>query len=120
MQDERYRSLLQQKAQDLRHGLRRRGEIVVERTPDDLDETLLAAERESAIYDLERTCRLLRQVEIALARLDAGKYGLCLKCELSISEKRLKAVPWALYCIDCQELADRLHEHMGALRRPAA
>ena len=34
--------------------------------------------------------------------------------------ERLQAVPWAVYCVDCQDLVDRLRARMDALRRPAA
>lgn len=46
---------------------------------------------------------LLRQVEEALGRIDEGSYGVCDECGQPISLKRLEAVPWALYCISCQE-----------------
>jgi DnaK suppressor protein len=49
--------------------------------------------------------RQLRQVEEALDRLDAGDYGICLACEEAIAEKRLQALPWARYCVTCQENA---------------
>ncbi len=45
----------------------------------------------------------LRLVEEALDRLDSGDYGACLACEQPIAAKRLHAVPWARYCINCQE-----------------
>ena len=45
----------------------------------------------------------LRLIEEALDRLDAGDYGTCLGCEEPIAPKRLQAVPWARYCIQCQE-----------------
>ena len=45
----------------------------------------------------------LRLVEEALDRLDAGDYGICLGCEEPIAEKRLRALPWARYCVTCQE-----------------
>lgn len=45
----------------------------------------------------------LRLVEEALDRLASGDYGVCLNCEESIAAKRLAAVPWARYCIHCQE-----------------
>jgi DnaK suppressor protein len=49
----------------------------------------------------------LKQVEEALDRLKAGDYGTCQHCEEPIPEKRLKAIPWARYCVPCQEkLAD--------------
>ena len=45
----------------------------------------------------------LRLVEEALDRMDSGEYGVCLACEEPIAEKRLKAIPWARYCLQCQE-----------------
>ena len=45
----------------------------------------------------------LRLVEEALDRLDAGDYGICLACDEPIAEKRLRALPWARYCVKCQE-----------------
>lgn len=44
----------------------------------------------------------LVQIEEALARLNEGDYGICLECGLPVSVKRLKAIPWARYCIDCE------------------
>ena len=51
--------------------------------------------------------RLLRQVEGALERLEQGEYGICDHCRDPIGAKRLKAVPWARYCVDCQEKEER-------------
>ena len=48
--------------------------------------------------------RQLRLVEEALDRMDAGDYGVCLSCDEPIAEKRLIALPWAQYCVVCQEL----------------
>jgi DnaK suppressor protein len=45
----------------------------------------------------------LRLVEEALDRLDTGDYGVCLECDEPIAEKRLRALPWARYCVACQE-----------------
>jgi DnaK suppressor protein len=89
--------------------LRNREEIVIEKTPDALDEVQLAGERELAIRNLDRETNLLRQVRLALARMNDGTYGTCLHCEDEIKSKRLEALPWAAYCITCQEAADR-HE----------
>ena len=47
----------------------------------------------------------LRLVDEALDRLDSGDYGICLVCEEPIPVKRLRALPWARYCIPCQESA---------------
>jgi DnaK suppressor protein len=45
----------------------------------------------------------LRLVEEALDRLNSGDYGTCLCCEEPLPVKRLRALPWARYCVACQE-----------------
>jgi len=45
----------------------------------------------------------LRLVNEALDRVLSGDYGICLACERPIPPKRLKALPWARYCVRCQE-----------------
>ena len=47
----------------------------------------------------------LLEVESALDLLDLGKYGTCAACGAPISPRRLQAVPWARYCVDCQDAA---------------
>lgn len=49
----------------------------------------------------------LKLIEDALSRIDEGTYGSCLNCGRAIGEPRLKAVPWARYCVDCQEKAEQ-------------
>ncbi len=46
--------------------------------------------------------RLLAEVERALQKLDEGTYGLCERCGTEIDFARLKAIPYATYCIHCQ------------------
>jgi DnaK suppressor protein len=46
----------------------------------------------------------LQLVEAALARLDDGTFGRCLRCAGEIAPGRLEALPWAAYCIACQKL----------------
>jgi len=45
----------------------------------------------------------LRLIEEALDRVQSGDFGVCLSCEQPIPAKRLHAVPWARYCVACQE-----------------
>jgi DnaK suppressor protein len=59
------------------------------------------------MQNLHRGAALGRQLRSAIDRLDDGSYGICLQCEEPISPKRLKAVPWAEFCISCQETADQ-------------
>jgi DnaK suppressor protein len=49
--------------------------------------------------------KLFREVQDALRRIDQGAYGVCHECDEPISVKRLDAVPWARYCVVCQERA---------------
>jgi DnaK suppressor protein len=62
-------------------------------------------QRDLALRD--RSNQQLELVEAALARLDAGTYGTCLRCAKPIAPARLEALPWAAYCIECQGLVDR-------------
>jgi DnaK suppressor protein len=55
----------------------------------------------------ERNLQLAQEIEAALARLDAGTFGLCVDCGREIERARLDAVPWAARCQDDQERADR-------------
>jgi DnaK suppressor protein len=50
--------------------------------------------------------RLLREVVAALAKIEDGSFGSCERCGEPIAEKRLDAVPFARYCINCQRLAE--------------
>jgi DnaK suppressor protein len=97
------KSTLQTRAADLARSMAERNQIAIERSADPMDETLLAAERESSARILTRDSRLLHELEAALARLRDGSYGVCLRCEEEIQPKRLKALPWASYCVSCQE-----------------
>lgn len=106
---EKYRAILEAKQAELSGALRNRDEIVIEKAPDALDEVQLAGERELAIRTLDRDSHMLRQIRRALGRIADGSFGVCLHCEEDISPKRINAVPWAAYCIKCQEQVDR-HE----------
>jgi DnaK suppressor protein len=48
----------------------------------------------------------LDDVNSAITRMDAGTYGQCEKCKQPINIERLKALPWARRCLDCQRQAE--------------
>lgn len=98
---------LEKKQAELAGVIVNREGIEIEKSPDALDEVQHAAERELAIRNLDRDSALLRNVRLALRRIHDDAYGVCLHCEEEISQKRLNAVPWAPFCISCQELSDR-------------
>jgi len=89
--------------QDLRAGQ----ESADDGTEDIVDRANNAYNRELmfSLSDNERATLL--QIENALGRMDEGSYGRCANCGQSIAVQRLEAVPWARFCIDCQELAEK-------------
>jgi DnaK suppressor protein len=52
----------------------------------------------------------LLKIDESLRKLDEGTYGICEDCGDEISEARLKVLPFAIYCIDCQEKRELLEE----------
>ena len=66
---------------------------------------VFAQQRDLALRD--RSDQQLVLVDEALARLDGGTFGPCVRCGQPIATERLEALPWAARCIDCQRLAAR-------------
>lgn len=66
---------------------------------------VFAQQRDLALRD--RADHQLVLIDEALARLDAGTFGTCVRCGRPIPAERLEALPWAPRCIDCQRIADR-------------
>lgn len=89
--------------QDVRAGQ----ELADDGTEDIVDRANNAYNRELmfSLSDTER--QTLLQIENALRRMDEGGYGRCANCGQQINVLRLEAVPWARFCIDCQELAEK-------------
>lgn len=52
--------------------------------------------------------KTLKDVDLALQRLEAGTYGICEDCGRQISENRLRALPFALNCFECQEEREKI------------
>ena len=61
----------------------------------------------------------LNKIVDALARLEAGNYGNCFECGEEIAEKRLRALPFAVRCKDCEEARETAErrERLQAARR---
>ena len=107
----RYRTMLEEKRDELTEGVlstrSRSNEQADEGDKDYIDYAVSSYTKEFlySLSDMERN--QLLQVEQALKNISEGTYGVCDECGEDIEEKRLKAVPWATYCLRCQELADR-------------
>jgi DnaK suppressor protein len=102
-----FRVVLESRQTDLRNGIRSREALTIETSPDELDRIQHASDRDVAIDNRERDSSQLAEVRSALRRVNAGAFGFCLGCEDKINPKRLAAVPWASFCIVCQEALDR-------------
>ncbi|CAM2971128.1 RNA polymerase-binding protein DksA [Helicobacter burdigaliensis] len=55
----------------------------------------------------ERHAKELEFIDIALAKIEEGSYGICEMCEEEINFQRLKAKPHARYCIVCREIIEK-------------
>jgi len=68
---------------------------------------------------IQMKAETLNKINEALARLEAGRYGLCYECGDEISEARLRALPFAVRCKDCEEARENAanRERMMSQRR---
>jgi DnaK suppressor protein len=68
---------------------------------------------------IQMKAETLNKVNDALARLDNGDYGNCFECGEEIAEKRLRALPFAVRCKDCEEAREQAEqrERQQASRR---
>ena len=80
----------------------------------DLDTAQDIADRASSSYQKEflfhqssNDRQILQMVEAALSRIREGTFGECISCGNEINVKRLEAVPWTRYCIECQEKLEK-------------
>ncbi len=80
------------------------GQIKTIEPEDFIDMATSGYERELhlSLSDTER--KTLEEIEQALQRLETGQYGICQNCGKTIQIPRLKAVPWARFCIKCQQM----------------
>ena len=101
----KFRAILDSRLMEL--SVMNRESLAIETSSDEMDRVQYFRERDLAMNDMERNSNRLREVRRALARMNGGTFGECVTCEEPINPKRLAAVPWASYCIGCQEAAER-------------
>jgi DnaK suppressor protein len=119
-----YREALDKKQLELLERIQNRDEIAIERAADVMDELKLAGERDFAIANLDRETSLLAEVRDALERIEDSSYGICVNCGRDIGQARLRAVPWAAYCVRCQDEVESKRgiqnaSHEGVFREAA-
>ena len=99
--------LLQRIAQE-RGGLVSRADMAAEHDVRSFDDRAQAiSERNDEFAMNEHETAELGDIEAALERMDAGTYGQCTDCGVSIPPARLNAYPTAKRCIDCQTVAEQ-------------
>jgi RNA polymerase-binding transcription factor len=94
------REALYERVKASRHG----SNLEAQPTPGDamdLAKSLVDAEINASI--VEHAGQQLAQIDSALARLDDGRYGICLGCDEEIPIERLRAIPSAIYCVGCKD-----------------
>ena len=76
-------------------------------TPDPVDLAVRNYSKNVMLAVSENESRQLALIDEALLRVEDDEYGACQNCEQDISPKRLAAIPWARYCLNCQELVEQ-------------
>jgi len=79
----------------------------LEATQDPADMAANAYTKELLISMSANDRRLLALIDEALLRIETGGFGECVHCGEPVQEKRLEAVPWARFCLKCQDLQER-------------
>jgi DnaK suppressor protein len=111
---DRFRAIVTARVAEVERVTRQRDAITVERSADQLEEIQAASQRALAVCNLDREFKQLRDARAALLRIQEGTFGTCQECEEDIHPKRLAAVPWATFCIRCQEIIDSNFEEIQA------
>jgi DnaK suppressor protein len=110
------RNTLEERAQALRNELRdtvrrndqEKTQLLRDEVRDNGDESFLDLVTDVNLADVDRDLSEFRAVTAALSRMDSGQYGHCQDCGREISLQRLRAQPFAIRCVQCQEQ----HEHL--------
>ena len=106
---ERKRSTVSRALQTNMRSTRERGVLArVEAAKDPWGSASSAHDDELAAITMDRLAQDLKRIDQALVELDAGRYGVCTDCESPIAPKRLKALPFASRCVECQAQSERL------------
>lgn len=76
-------------------------------TPDPVDLAVRNYSKNVMLAVSENDSKQIQLINEALTRIDNDEYGTCQNCEKDINPKRLDAIPWARYCLACQELLEQ-------------
>ena len=77
------------------------------RHADPADQAAAEYERQSIVHKSNTARQMLKTLTQALERIQHGNFGECAECGGDIEPKRLEAIPWARYCVKCQEAREQ-------------
>jgi len=86
---------------------------IVEAVLDDADLSVVDLAEDISLKQLSTHRDTLKKIDEALRKLEEGTYGICEMCGDEISEERLKLLPFAIYCRDCQEKIELMEKIEG-------
>ena len=96
---------------DLAHEISRRSKVTTEPGAQDIGDILdLVSEERTRELDIiltDREKRKLLQIDDALEKIEEDTYGQCEECGIKIPKPRLKVLPFAKHCVECQEKNER-------------
>lgn len=102
---------LRQRQQELEQAVANTVEQALSSNPDDTrdvaDQAVAGYQKELLFTQGTVRSAQLRLVRQALVRLADGTFGDCIRCYQAIGAKRIEALPWTPYCIDCQERIEK-------------
>ena len=101
--EERLRQQQKQLERSMLTAVEQGRQTVAEETLDVADQAVFSYQKEMIFTQGTEGHSQLSLVRLAMERLQEGTFGECLQCGRPIGEKRLEALPWTPYCIDCQE-----------------
>jgi len=82
-------------------------ELELDVPQDSADRSVASLSQETLFEQASQRRQQLRRIEGALRRMDEGSFGTCQVCEREIARRRLEALPWTQYCLDCQEMIEQ-------------
>jgi len=105
------KEMLLKKREDLVLEISRRSKASTESAAQDIGDILdSVSEERTRELDLiltDREKRKLAQIDDAIDRIEENTYGICEECGVKIPKARLKVLPFAIFCVECQEKNER-------------
>ncbi|MCS7203740.1 MAG: TraR/DksA C4-type zinc finger protein [Thermodesulfovibrio sp.] len=102
--------ILQEAKEEIRKFQTAERRQIIETVMDDADLSVIDLSEDISLKQLSAHRDVLKKIEQALRKLDEGTYGVCEMCGDEIPEERLKILPFAIYCRDCQERIEMMEK----------